>query len=112
MENTNLTQEITELHAEVCSALAEPTRLFILYALAGKSSNVTELSQKLEIAQPTISRHLKVLRDGGLVRASRQGMNVQYELADPRVIQALDLLRSVLRDRIQHRADLIEEMIH
>ncbi len=111
MENTNLAQEITELHAEVCSALAEPTRLFILYALAEKGCNVTELAQKLEIAQPTISRHLKILRDGGLVKATRQGMNVQYELTDLRVIQALDLLRSVLRDRIQHRADLIDEMI-
>jgi DNA-binding transcriptional ArsR family regulator len=111
MENTNLAQEITELHAEVCSALAEPTRLFILYALAERACNVTELTQKLETSQPTISRHLKILRDGGLVRATRQGMTVQYELTDQRVIQALDLLRSVLRDRIQHRADLIDEMI-
>jgi ArsR family transcriptional regulator len=111
MENTNLTQEIVELHAEVCSALAEPTRLFLLYALAEHACNVTELTQKLDLTQPTISRHLKILREGGLVRATRQGMSVQYELVDRRVIEALDLLRSVLRDRIQHHADLIDEMI-
>jgi DNA-binding transcriptional ArsR family regulator len=111
MDSTDLTQEITQLHAELCSAIAEPTRLFLLYALSEQACNVTELTQKLELPQPTISRHLKVLRDAGLVRATRQGMSIQYELADQRVIEALDLLRSVLRDRIQHHADLMDEFI-
>jgi DNA-binding transcriptional ArsR family regulator len=43
-----------------------------------------------------------------LVTAERQGSNVIYSLADERLIQALDLLRSVLRDRITYRASLIE----
>jgi DNA-binding transcriptional ArsR family regulator len=111
MDTSNLTQEITQLHAELCSALAEPTRLFILYALAEQPCNGTELTQKLELPQPSISRHLKILRDAGLVRATRQGMTVQYELSDRRVIDALDLLRSVLRDRIQHHAELMDEFI-
>jgi DNA-binding transcriptional ArsR family regulator len=111
MDTQNLTQEIAQLHAELCSALAEPTRLFLLYALAEKPCNVTEMTQKLELPQPTISRHLKVLRDAGLVRATRQGMTIQYELVDQRVIEALDLLRSVLRDRIQHHADLMDEFV-
>jgi len=110
METSNLTQELVELHAKLCSALADPTRLILLYALSDQSCNVSELTQKLELSQPTISRHLKVLRDGGLVRGTRQGMTVRYELADQRVIQALDLLRSVLRDLIQHRAELIDEL--
>ena len=110
METSNLTQELVELHAKLCSALADPTRLILLYALSDQSCNVSELTQKLELSQPTISRHLKVLREGGLVRGTRQGMTVRYELADQRVIQALDLLRSVLRDLIQHRAELIDEL--
>jgi DNA-binding transcriptional ArsR family regulator len=110
MDTTNLTQEITQLHAELCSALADSTRLFILYALAEQPCNVTELTQKLAIPQPSISRHLKILRDGDLVRTTRQGVSVLYELSDRRVIQALDLLRGVLRDRIQRRANLIEEL--
>ena len=111
MDNSNLAQEIAQLHAELCSALADPTRLIILYTLAEQSNNVTELTQKLAIPQPNISRHLKVLRDGGLVHATRQGMSVQYELSDQRVIQALDLLRAVLHDRIQHSVNLIDELI-
>ncbi len=110
METTNLTQEITRLHAELCSALADPTRLLLLYALADQPDTVTALSQKLDLPQPTISRHLKVLRGGGLAHATRIGATVRYELADHRVIDALDLLRSVLRDRIQIRANLIDEI--
>jgi ArsR family transcriptional regulator len=111
MDNSNLAQEIAQLHAELCSALADPTRLLILYALADQADTVSGLTQKLVVPQPNISRHLKVLRDGGLVRATRQGMSVQYDITDQRVIQALDLLRAVLRDRIQHNVNLIDELI-
>lgn len=109
MITSDLTQEINHLHADLCSALADPTRLILLYALSDQSRNVTELTRELNVPQPTVSRHLKVLREGGLVKATRQGTSVQYELTDHRVIDALDLLRSILRERIQHRASLIAE---
>jgi DNA-binding transcriptional ArsR family regulator len=111
MITSTLAQEITHLHANLCSALADPTRLLLLYALSDQPRNVTELTQELDTPQPTVSRHLKVLRESGLVTATRQGSSVQYELADRRVIEALDLLRGVLRDRIQRSADLFEELI-
>ena len=106
-----LVQEITQLHADFCSALADSTRLILLYALADRPCNVTELTQDLKLTQPTVSRHLKYLRDRGLVTATRQGTMVQYTLADHRVIDALDILRSIMRDGIQKRASLIEETI-
>jgi DNA-binding transcriptional ArsR family regulator len=108
MVSTTLVQEITQLHADFCSALADSTRLILLYALAEGPRNVTELTQELGQPQPTISRHLKNLRDRGLVTATRQGMMVQYSLADARVIEALDILRSIMRDGIQKRASLVE----
>ncbi|MBI4731423.1 MAG: winged helix-turn-helix transcriptional regulator [Chloroflexi bacterium] len=109
MISQTLIQEITQLHADFCSALADSTRLILLYALADNPRNVTELTEELGLPQPTISRHLKVLRDRGLVTASRQGMNVQYALADHRIIEVLDTLRAIMRDRIQYRASLIVE---
>jgi|SRR5450759_2101305 DNA-binding transcriptional ArsR family regulator len=111
MITSTLTQEITHLHADLCSALADPTRLLLLYALSDQPRNVSDLTQELKVPQPTVSRHLKVLREGGLVKATRQGASVQYELTDHRVIEALDILRSVLRERIQHHADLMDEFI-
>jgi len=108
MKNENLVQEINELHADICSALADPTRILILYKLAEQRLSVTELATVLGISQPAASRHLKMLRERGLVIPERQGASIQYRLADLRMIQVLDLLREVLHDRIQHRASLLE----
>ncbi len=107
MISQTLVQEITQLHADFCSALADPTRLILLYALASGPRNVSELTNEMSVPQPTISRHLKILRDRGMVLANRQGMNVQYSLADSRIVDALDTLRAIMRDRIQSRARLI-----
>src|SRR5512135_2263857 len=109
MVSQALAQEISELEADFCFALSDPTRLLILYALAEGAHNVTELSNDLEVIQPTASRHLKVLRDRGLVFAVRQGTTVTYHLADHRLIEALDLLRTVMRDRLTYRAGLVGE---
>jgi len=110
MVNQTLKQEITQLEADFCFALSDPTRIFILYALNGRPLNVTELTNELGIPQPTTSRHLKVLRDRGLVNTERQGTVITYSLADERIIQALDLLRSAMRDRLNEKASLINEL--
>src|SRR6202142_2402933 len=104
-----LAQEISQLEADFCSALSDPTRLLLLYALSEGPRNVTELTNELNITQPTTSRHLKILRERGLVTTFRQGTTVTYHLTDPRLIQPLDLLRTVMRDRFAHRAGLMEE---
>jgi DNA-binding transcriptional ArsR family regulator len=104
-----LQQEISNLEADFCFALSDPTRLLMLYALAEAPHNVTELANDLNVIQPTASRHLKILRDRGLVYTVRQGTTVNYHLADIRLIQALDLLRTVMRERLAHRAGLMVE---
>jgi len=109
MEPTTLTNEVTQLHAELCSALADPSRILLLYALAERPRNVSELALELGITQSAASRHLKTLRERSLVQATRRGASVEYQLADHRLIEALDLLRSVLRGRLSYRASLVAE---
>ena len=110
MVTQTLKQEITQLEADFCFALSDPTRIFILYALNEKSFNVTELTTELGIPQPTTSRHLKVLRERGLVYTERQGTVITYHLADTRIIQAMDLLRAAMRDRLTQQAKLVNEI--
>jgi ArsR family transcriptional regulator len=110
MVTQTLQQEISELEADFCSALSDPTRILMLYALSERPLNVTEISVELGIPQPTTSRHLKVLRERGLVHTTRHGTTITYHLSDQRLIQALDTLRSVMRDRLTHRASLINEV--
>jgi len=58
--------------------------------------------------QPSVSRHLKILRERGMVTTVRMGTVIQYSLADERLVEALDLLRAVLRDALAKRAELVE----
>ena len=110
MITPTLQQEITQLEANFCAALSDPNRLLILYALNEKALNVTDLSVELGVSQPTMSRHLKVLRERGLVHTVRAGTVITYHLTDPRLIQALDLLRNVMRERLTYQANLINEI--
>jgi len=103
-----LIEEINLLHAQMCQALADPTRILILYFLAEGPHHVNELVEMLDVKQPTVSHHLKVLRDRGLVTATREGNAVLYALRDPRVIEALDLLRAMMTDILTERAKLAD----
>lgn len=99
--------EIQLFHAQICQALADPTRILLLYRLAEGALSVGELAAALGASQPTVSRHLKVLRERGMVTTTRYGATVVYSLIDDRPIQALDLLRSVLRDNLSRSAELV-----
>jgi ArsR family transcriptional regulator len=105
--DTNLRKEITQLHAQVCNALSDPTRILILYTLADSPINVSDLSDTLDVPQPTVSRHLKVLRERHLVVAQREGKSVYYTLTDSRIIEALDILRAVLASSLEDQVAIV-----
>ena len=104
------TPEVSQLEANLCSAFVDPTRILILYALNECPHNVTELTQQLDTSQSKTSRHLKILRDPGLVHTERQGRTITYELADCRLIEVLDILHNVLHDSIANKASLLSEL--
>ena len=106
--NSILETEVLQLHAEICAGLADPNRILILYELSQSPRNVTELSTNLKMSQPLVSRHLKVLRERGMVASKRHGTVIEYTLSDHRLIKALDLLMAVLRDVLAKRAELAE----
>jgi len=108
MTNPQLTQEVSQLHADICSALADPNRILLIYALAERPRSVNDLADELGISQPATSRNLKVLRERGLVYTIRQGTTLEYHLTDMRLVEALNMLRMVLRDRLTYRANLME----
>jgi len=101
--------EIARLHADLCSGISDPNRIAILYALSERPNNVTTLTAQLNLPQSTVSRHLRILRNSGLVNYHRLGREVVYELSDERIIEALELLRHVLNDRIVSHSQLIND---
>lgn len=101
-----LREEIHRMHAHLCSALADPNRILILYTLLQGNRNVSELAREVGLSQPSVSRHLKVLRETGLAQAKRDGHSMRYFLTDHRVIEALDILRCVLADNLEKQIAL------
>ncbi len=101
--------EVNRLHAEICTALADPIRISLLYTLAEQPCNVNELTERLSLPQSTVSRHLRILRSAHLVRDQRNGRQVAYSLEDRRIIEALNLLRGVLGDRVATHAEVFVE---
>jgi ArsR family transcriptional regulator len=106
-----LERQVTLLHASICQAMADPKRILILYALSNGPKYVHELADMLDTPQPTVSRHLKTMRERKIVNAERDGTSVRYSLADGRVIDALDIMRGVLRDMLTRDAQLADRLI-
>ena len=92
--------EITILQAEVLKTLANARRLDILHRLVDGPCEVSRLAVDLGVSQPNVSQHLAILRTAGVVDAERSGREVRYRLADPDVMVACDVMRTVLQRRL------------
>ena len=98
--------ELNLMHATLCQAIADPTRIALLYELGEGPKHVNEMVESLNVPQATVSRHLKILRERSLVTTRREGSYVYYELANPRVLEALEIMRGILSDVLTQRQSL------
>lgn len=78
--------------AKLLQTLGDPTRLRILTALESVCISVTTITEVTGLRQPTVSHHLRILRDRGLVIAERRGGFVYYCLASEGLRSALEAL--------------------
>jgi ArsR family transcriptional regulator len=88
----------TESVAKRLKAVADPTRLALLHSLASAPSTVSELAALFRLSQPTVSMHVKVLRQNGLVRSERIDGRLRLS-ADP---SAVESLLADMRDAVLH----------
>ncbi|MDQ1335370.1 MAG: ArsR family transcriptional regulator, arsenate/arsenite/antimonite-responsive transcriptional [Thermodesulfobacteriota bacterium] len=98
---------------KVMKALSDPNRVKIIKMLQHKSMCVCEMQAALGVAQPTVSKHLKLLEDAGLVDFRKDGLWVNYHLTDgggsPYVAALMGNLRHWLEDDPQV-AQLLEKL--
>jgi ArsR family transcriptional regulator, arsenate/arsenite/antimonite-responsive transcriptional repressor len=74
--------KVRDPEVQLLSALADPTRLSIVRQLgSGGEVCACDFTECCTVSQPTISHHLKVLREAGIVTSKRQGTNIFYALA-------------------------------
>ena len=99
-------KRIFQLHAEICKTLSNPIRLEVLNLLRNGKKSVTELAVFTGVRQATVSQHLAVLRQRGVVSTRREGLNDYYEVANPKITKACDLMREVMFENIANMKEL------
>ena len=95
---------------EALAALADPTRRELLHRLVDGERSAGDLAGRFPVSRPAVSRHLRVLREAGLVRARTDGKRALYAL-DPRPRRELDDWRGPYRDLWARRLDALDTEI-
>jgi ArsR family transcriptional regulator len=87
-----------EKQAKLFKALGDPTRLLIVEMLLKGEMCVCKIIPDTGKSQPTVSAHLKVLHEAGLVKSRRKGLSVYYFLADEKIKDLLSVSRKIKGD--------------
>ncbi|NHJ05566.1 MAG: ArsR family transcriptional regulator [Candidatus Heimdallarchaeota archaeon] len=85
----------SKFKAMIFKALADPIRLEFLYFLREEKC-VCELVEQFDIVQPLVSRHLKILKDAGLIHYYKDGNKRMYQITNPQILSMIDNLDSSL----------------
>lgn len=107
----NESRELFRLQAELCQTLADPTRLEILQLLRNGARPVKDLVEATGQRQAKISQHMAVLRQRGIVRAERAGIEVYYSIADDRILDACRITRDMLLEQLRRQGELADLLI-
>ena len=99
-----------EMQAQFCQSLSNATRLQIIDILQEGPKPVNEIAATVGAPQPTVSRHLSVLRSGGLLTSERRGTEVYYEITNPKVVKVCEMMRSILAEREILQLDLLQSI--
>jgi ArsR family transcriptional regulator len=96
-----------EARARIIKAMAHPTRLFFVEQLAQGERCVCELNEMVDADVSTVSKHLAVLKNAGIVQDEKRGNRVFYSLRTPCVLNFFSCVEGVLEARAKEGADLV-----
>ena len=99
---------LTHFRAKIFNALSDPIRLEIIDFLRDGEKCVCEITPHLKLPQPVVSRHLKILKNTGLVKRRKQGTWHIYSLTTPEICQLIDQLTPELLEALKKR--IIEQI--
>lgn len=83
--------------ADIIKAMAHPARLIVIEALRNGELCVCELNELIELDQSTLSRHLSVLKNSGIIEDEKRGLNVFYKLRCPCVLKYVECIENVIK---------------
>ena len=102
------TQALFEARARIIKSLAHPTRLYIVDLLSGGERCVQEIAGKVDADLSTVSKHLSVLKNTGIVKDEKIGQKVYYRLRVPCVLNFFSCVESVMASALKEQAELLK----
>ena len=90
--------------ANIIKALAHPSRLFIVEKLAEKSHCVCELTEMIGADPSTVSKHLSILKNVGIVSDHKKGTSVYYTMEAPCILKFIDCVEAVIEQNMTKQA--------
>ena len=103
------TQALFDARAEIVKALAHPTRLFIVNELSKGERCVCELRDEIDADMSTVSKHLSVLKNAGVVEDDKRGLQVFYRLRCPCILNFFGCIENVLQENARRQRALVNE---
>ncbi len=100
--------DLIELESNYLKAIAQPTRLKILYFLRGGERCACEIIPRMKEDQSNISRHLTHMRDAGILESRKEGVSVYYKITDRRVFTLLSLVDEMVKAEIKKKAKVLK----
>ena len=97
-----------ELRARIIKAMAHPTRLFIVDELSRGEQCVCELTEMIGADTSTVSKHLSILKNAGIVADDKRGLQVFYRLKVPCVLNFFKCVESVIAENIKEQMSAAE----
>ena len=94
-------------HAEMCKVFSHPKRLELINVLREKEMSVGDLSRRLGLTPANLSQHLAMMRQRRILVSRKEGNMVYYRIANPRLLEAFDMLREILFEQIRRDAAVI-----
>lgn len=101
-------QALYEARAKIIKAMAHPTRLFIVEELEKKEKCVNELTEMVGSDMSTVSKHLSVLKNAGLVGDRKAGTNIYYFLKTPCILGFLGCVEEVLTFNAAQQSEILK----
>ncbi|MGD0916234.1 MAG: metalloregulator ArsR/SmtB family transcription factor [Thermodesulfobacteriota bacterium] len=103
-------EQIYELHADLCKVFSNAVRLEIINTLKDKEMSARELIERIGLSKANLSQHMSVLKLKGVILTRREGVNIYYRIANPKIIQACQLIREVLLEQFQEKGRMVSSL--
>jgi DNA-binding transcriptional ArsR family regulator len=101
------TQARYEARAKIMKALGHPTRLFIVDELSRREKCVCELTEMVGADISTVSKHLTVLKEAGIVQDEKRGLQVFYTLRLPCVRGFFQCMETMIKNKVKEQMQLV-----